>query len=464
MFCKNCGAEIKDNQKFCPKCGQLTSNYAENIIEDASTVSKSFNKKIFIIAVITIVILIVIALVAVSISSKYEGTIFDLKKENSQIVNNNVSNNIDEDIIIVDAPESDFEYVFNNNTVTITKYNGFDQAIRIPDTINGVKVMSLDEYSFNENENLKEIVIPENIKEIGYAAFAHCTALEYIELPQSLTRINDNAFYSCSSLKDIKISKNISAIGNLVFDSCSSLENITVDTENNYFSDLNGVLFNKEKSQLLKYPEGKVANSYVIPDTVSEICTFSFSGAANLSHIEIPDTVETIAERAFDHCKGLEYIKISANVIDIGEWAFCGTTSLSEITVDPNNKNYCSVDNVLFNKNKTELIYYACNKLEKEYVVPDSVETIVHHAFQESNNLIYVTVTKNVSSVESGAFIDCDKLSTIKFENDLTKIDDNMLGMTGLGDGLNVTIIGNADSSAELYAKEHSGIIFNIKE
>lgn len=137
---------------------------------------------------------------------------------------------------------------------------------------------------------------------------------------------------------------------------------------------------------------------------------------------------------------------------------------MSEIVVSPDNENYCSIDNVLFNKSKSELIYYACNKKDEYYVIPDSVKTIIHHAFQECNNLVNVVVPNNVLSIESGAFIDCAKLSTIQFENDYIEIDNLILGFTEYGDGANVTVLGRANSTAESFTKKHSRITFKLIE
>ena len=420
-----------------------------NSVEDSNNLS---NYKKTAVIVLGIIFVLIIAII-ITVATKPKYTI----NESSMV---NISDNIEETMPIVDAVETDFEYFLDNNNLTITKYTGVDQFIRIPNTINGYNVQVIGEYAFNRNNNLINIIIPEGVKEIRYAAFADCMVLEHIEIPQSLIKIEDNAFCKCHSLKDIKIPKNVREIGELVFNGCSKLENIAVALENNYYSDVNGVLFSYDKTKLIKYPEGKIDNSYVIPNTVEEVSYFSFSNIIDLTNVELPDTVTTIAERAFDHCIGLKSITIPSNVSEIGEWAFCGTINLTNIIVDSNNENYCSVDNVLFNKSKTELIYYACNKPDENYVVPNSVDKIIHHAFQECNNLVNVTIPKNVYYVENGAFIDCANLSTIIFENISVEIDENMLGITGLGDGLNTTIVGYPNSSAELYAKEHSGIKF----
>ena len=103
-----------------------------------------------------------------------------------------------------------------------------------------------------------------------------------------------------------------------VFLSCKNLSSINVVSDNNYFSSIDGVLFNKNQTAIVQYPEGKNGNSYVIPSSVTAIGTGAFKYAQSLTNIVIPSSVTAIGLSAFDNCKSLTSITIPDSVTTIG--------------------------------------------------------------------------------------------------------------------------------------------------
>ncbi|MBR5561762.1 MAG: leucine-rich repeat domain-containing protein [Clostridia bacterium] len=164
------------------------------------------------------------------------------------------------------------------------------------------------------------------------------SSIKTVTLSDGVTSIGDYAFYDFECLTSITIPKSVTSIGSHTFSGCNSLTGIIVDAANTvYSSDENGVMFSKDKTELVRYPEGKTASSYVIPDTVTSIGDYAFSGCINLPKIIIPDSVTIpksmtfIGKDAFGYC---EYI---VNVYYAGS-----KTEWQEIAIASGNENLTS--------------------------------------------------------------------------------------------------------------------------
>lgn len=203
----------------------------------------------------------------------------------------------------------------------------------------------------------------------------------------------------------------------------SCLSKITVNKNNKYYSsDSSGVLFNKDKTELLLYPASSESTSYKIPSGVKKIADRAFACSFSLKSITIPNTVESIGECAF-YCCSFTSVKIPSGVKTIGKDAFDGCHDLKKITVDKNNK-YFSYDStgVLFNKSKTKLILYPVGNTAKSYTVPSTVKTIGNKAFCDAANLESVTLSKNLTQIGYSAFAGCSKLKSISLPDTTTAI------------------------------------------
>lgn len=141
--------------------------------------------------------------------------------------------------------------------------------------------------------------------------------------------------------------------------------------------------------------------------TVTVIDDAAFAEVYNLRSIHLPNTIVKIREDAFAWCLNLQKINIPASVTSISnEFVFEACVSLNSIEVDPSNNTYCSVDGVLFTKDKTNLRYYPCGKKEA-YSIPSSVKTIGMTAFTGAIFLPSITWGDNVTTLGSNAFMYC---------------------------------------------------------
>ena len=161
--------------------------------------------------------------------------------------------------------------------------------------------------------------------------------------------------------------------------------------------------------------------SVVIEPGVTSIGSQAFYECSNLTSITIPSGLTSIGEQAFGNCTGLTSITIPSSVTSIGVNVFYNCTGLTDITVDSNNSSFCSESGVLFNKDKTTLIYYPLGK-NGSYTIPDGVTAIGDYAFYYCSGLTSVTIPSSVTSIGESAFRHCTGLTSITIPNSVTSI------------------------------------------
>ena len=192
------------------------------------------------------------------------------------------------------------------------------------------------------------LVIPEGIEVIARGAFRGCKNLTAVTFPESLEEIGANAFYGCSGIAEFNIPANVRSIGDeaLLTPSTVSisfgggfgsgkLAAIHVDPENQYYTDVDGVLFTKDMKTLLLYPFRRDAgeeDSYTVPDGVTTIGENAFY-VCNLSKIVLPDSLETIENNAFEICTGIRSITLPQGLKTIGCNAFMNCRDLQSIVI-----------------------------------------------------------------------------------------------------------------------------------
>lgn len=122
----------------------------------------------------------------------------------------------------------DFEYIKENNEITIAKYCGDDKEVVVPSEINGCPVTKIGEYAFFNCRFLKKVELPDSLISICQCAFYDCKSLKSIVLPKRLKTIKSYTFYSCTSLEKVEIPNSVTEIGIYAFENCISLKAITI--------------------------------------------------------------------------------------------------------------------------------------------------------------------------------------------------------------------------------------------
>ena len=123
----------------------------------------------------------------------------------------------------------------------------------------------------------------------------------------------------------------VERLGIGVFSGCTNLEEIIVSADNPVYSSLDGVLYNKDKTELVKWPDKKL--SVTLPESVTSIGDEAFYSCAGMTSIIIPESVTSIGDRAFFWCEGLTTITLPESVTNIGDYAFANCYQLELVTV-----------------------------------------------------------------------------------------------------------------------------------
>ena len=309
-------------------------------------------------------------------------------------------------------------------------------------------VIHIGEYAFKDCTYLSGITIPNTVTNIGSFAFLGCSSLESITLSNGVTNIEGSVFEGCIGLTSINLPSGITDIGGMVFDRCPNLLNINIIEDNSEYSSVDGVLYNKDKTTLISCPVNKT--SVTILDSVEIIESNAFKNCRNLTDITIPNSVTKIEKYAFENCSNLISITIPDSVTKIGgDWSeiystFMGCDSLLNINIIEGNPEYSSVDGVVYNKDKSNLIYCPNGKTSvnildsvdsiREYAfawcegltsinIPDSIDNIGEGVFEGCESLTSITIPDNVRSIDSYAFAWCSNLTSIIIPNDIERID-----------------------------------------
>ena len=170
--------------------------------------------------------------------------------------------------------------------------------------------------------NSKKIEIHPDAIVVCGSALEYCRSLCELVFPEGVVSIGSFAMQSCLSLETVYIPKSVESIGLLAFQNCDSIQKIVVSDENPHFKSVDGSLFSRDGSRLIKYATGQNVISYRIPDSTVIIEDFAFANAKHLTEVILPDSVEKIGHSAFIHCENMQSIHLGNALKKIGGQAF----------------------------------------------------------------------------------------------------------------------------------------------
>ena len=317
----------------------------------------------------------------------------------------------------------------NNGEITIPK------TFQDPETFQDKPVVGLQPAIglFGNCNNIKKVIIQDNIKEIPMRCFESCSTIQEIvlgsgieligggafylcnnlttvtfETGSKLTSIGDYAFYYCTCLTSIEIPSSVTSIGDYAFEECSDLTNVIFETGSQLTSIGDRAFYGCSG-----------LTSINIPSSVTSIGSQAFSSCRSLTSITIPSGVTSIGSNAFWNCSSLTSITIPSSVTSIGDQAFASTQWLANLKADSNGlKIVTSSDNA----NVKFLFGYTGSLATITEDMLSGVQVIYDRAFYNNKTLQSINIPSSVTNIGKGAFYGCSGLTSIEIPSSVTSI------------------------------------------
>ena len=248
-----------------------------------------------------------------------------------------------------------------------------------------------------------------------------------------ITEIASDAFENAKKLKGIQLPKSITLFDADVFSDCESLENINVSKDNLYYSSLDGVLYSKETTKLVRYPSGR-KGAYTPVRTITTIGKNAFTNSKYLTEINLPVSLIQISSSAFEGCSKLTEVSIPLNVTDVGNNAFASCTSLTSASFSGDVKEIehdtfsgcLKLSDVTLPQNLKVIgknAFEECKSI-KQIELPATLTEIMDEAFLKCTSLIAINIPNTVTSIGEGAFRICESLEKVILSDNITVLND----------------------------------------
>ena len=287
-------------------------------------------------------------------------------------------------------------------------------------------IVAVGSYALAYLEKMESISLPASLRKLGTAALLNDFGLKQIVLPENLETLGESALFQCMGLSSLHIPAGVKSIGEYAIDGCR-LDSITVDEANTAFCAEDGVLYTKDKKELLAI-------------------------TSNRTELTIPDSVTRVDSPLFFDGQNIVSVTIGAQCDWGMNLSLCN--SLEQITVVDSNPYLCAKDNVLFSKDGTELIVYPSARPGTSYTVPAGTKKIGAQAFGDCQNLTFIVLPDGLTEIDFSG-IGCAYLAEITIPASVTTISQESVGFHNGTKLQNLVIRGAAGSAAESYAKEN---------
>lgn len=256
----------------------------------------------------------------------------------------------------------------------------------------------------------KQVIVPSNIdgvevEDVGYGAFANNPYIKEVSISSGIEQIWSGAFSNCSNFTDLYIPASVNLLGGRTPDGsvmcsipsvCDGESNFVcyhVDKDNNYFKDINGVLYSKDMKTLIHYPQKSEA---IINLSTVEIINDSAFAYSQIRSVVIPNNVRVIEQNAFKSAAHLEEVEFQCGQIERGEYAFYNCSKLTSLTLSPQMK---SIPTAMF------IDCVGLGSID----IPEGVQTIGEFAFADTN-LYHVSLPSTITSISRNSFSGCNEL------------------------------------------------------
>jgi len=229
------------------------------------------------------------------------------------------------------ALSEDDEFVIDGGI--LRAYNGKGETCEIPST-----VYMIGPGAFSGSD-ISYITIPDTVTTVGTQAFYECPKLSRVNIEEGVETLGMSAFANCPKLYLVSVPSTVTDIQPGIFAGCPSLSNIALSPGNQDYFFNDGVLYNKESTELVQYLAGRPSTWFDIPFTVKKIDRYSFWGCTLLTNVRISNNVPEIPDHAFSNCIGLTTIYLPESVKRIGSYGFSDCVNLYYVAMERKNVN-----------------------------------------------------------------------------------------------------------------------------
>ena len=370
-----------------------------------------------------------------------------------------------------------FHYdVLDDGTLIITNYFGEDDVLQVPDEINGKKVTEIRFMAFS-GDSYEKIILGQNITKVGERAL-NCNYIGTLVLPDTKEELNIN--WTASNIDTIVIPEKRENLPETLF-SNGCVKQFEVDEDNSFYSSDEGILFNKDKTELIRYPTGKTDEQYCMPDSVQVIRKKAFKNCKVLKEMKLSSSLNQIGEDAFLNCSEMTEICLPDQIEELSSNTFYGSgikrvvlgkglkrienmafnSQLDEVVLSGNLENWdfskndtigkltitdtvtlspeelealkipvqneysCSESNeifsydngVLYTADRKSLVAYPCKKEKTTFVIPDGVEIICPNAFHCNESLVEIVCPESLRKIGESAFARLSQLERVNLNH-----------------------------------------------
>ncbi len=287
------------------------------------------------------------------------------------------------------------------------RYNGHEGGFYLGNEENPYLILCfVDEYA-------ETLVVHGNTRLILEEAFGRGQYLTDITISDNVIRIGAFAFMGCDNLRTIHLGKSVMDFIPENFEYLNNLVAFTVDEQNNYFSSQNGILYNKDMSEVICVPN-QVTGDIVLPDNLTVIPEDMLAFRPLIETLTIPYTVTEIQGNAFRNCENLKTVYLFTSTANIDSSAFWDLYALENIIVNnDDNETYYSQDGVLYTKDTTAILFVPMS-LTGEISIPEGITTLYADQFYHCPiTSVYLPSTLRV--MEDSTFNWCDQLTEFHY-------------------------------------------------
>lgn len=329
------------------------------------------------------------------------------------------------------------------------------KEIVVPDTYRGRPVVSIGAGTFQRDDDVEVVVLPDSIECIysqaffrctrlreihfgnglksiatfwddDYGTFERCNSLETLQFPDSLEEIGERAFRACGSLRTVTMGSGLLELGSLAFENCTSLESIELPDA---LESIGYGVFQGCRS----------LNSADLGSGITTVSSFLFRDCASLESVTFGEFVDSINTGAFENCEQLAYVSLPSSVSRIGENAFLNTAWVGDESLYTDGCLYsggCLVKALESISGTCEILpgthYIAVGAFEwcgmlTSVVVPDSVTSIGWKTFANCASLSSVTLPDTLRVIEREAFVECPQLSSLQIPSSVVSIGEHFI-------------------------------------